>query len=81
MAGLAHVQFSRPDMPNKFGLEPARANFIQPRKRPLSSMSPTIVTTESGQLLLVGAAAARGRAAPLAGAGRQAPAWYCLAGL
>ncbi len=32
-----------PNAPNAFGLAPSRANFVQPRKRPLSSMAPTIV--------------------------------------
>ncbi|MEL6438264.1 MAG: gamma-glutamyltransferase [Cyanobacteria bacterium J06621_8] len=38
--------------PNQFGLRQGDANLIEPGKRPLSSMSPTIVTQE-GRLVLV----------------------------
>lgn len=41
-----------PGVPNAFGLVGREANAISPRKTPLSSMTPTIVT-ESGQLRLV----------------------------
>ena len=34
---------SKPGAPNMFGLVQGEANAIQPRKRPLSSMTPTIV--------------------------------------
>ncbi|MEL6930958.1 MAG: gamma-glutamyltransferase [Cyanobacteria bacterium J06600_6] len=37
---------------NKFGLRQGKANIIEPGKRPLSSMSPTIVT-KNGQVYLV----------------------------
>ncbi|NJP09058.1 MAG: gamma-glutamyltransferase [Leptolyngbyaceae cyanobacterium RU_5_1] len=41
-----------PGVPNAFGLVGREANAIDPRKTPLSSMTPTIVT-ENGQLRLV----------------------------
>lgn len=43
---------SKPGVPNSFGLVQGRANRVQPGKRPLSSMSPTIVL-RGGQLYLV----------------------------
>src|SRR5207248_4488222 len=45
-----------PGTPNAFGLIGAEANAVAPRKRPLSSMSPTIVLQEDQPLLAVGAA-------------------------
>ena len=42
----------KPGVPNLFGLVQGEANAIQPGKRPLSSMSPTIVTKD-GRLFLV----------------------------
>ncbi len=48
---------SQPGVPNAFGLIGAENNAIEPGKRPLSSMSPTIVLDEGDQpLLTVGAA-------------------------
>ena len=35
--------FSIPNQSNAFGYAPSPANFVQPGKRPLSSISPTIV--------------------------------------
>jgi gamma-glutamyltranspeptidase/glutathione hydrolase len=43
---------AKPGSPNLFGLIQGEANAIAPRKRPLSSMTPTIVTRE-GKLRLV----------------------------
>jgi len=40
---LAFADFGNPGKANYFGLKPSRANFIQPNKKPLSSMSPTMV--------------------------------------
>ncbi len=46
-----------PGMPNAFGLVGAENNSVAPRKRPLSSMSPTIVLDQSGKpVLTVGSA-------------------------
>ena len=35
--------FSSPGKPNFFGLVPSKSNYIVPGKKPLSSMSPTMV--------------------------------------
>lgn len=43
-------------VPNAFGLVGAEANAIEPGKRPLSCMSPTIVLKEGRPILTVGAA-------------------------
>jgi gamma-glutamyltranspeptidase / glutathione hydrolase len=45
-----------PGIPNAFGLVGAEANAVGPRKRPLSSMSPTIVLENDRPILSVGAA-------------------------
>ena len=48
---------SKPNVPNAFGLVGGEANAIEPYKRPLSSMSPTLVVDQNGQsILTVGAA-------------------------
>jgi len=44
-----------PDKPNAFGLKQSRANAVEPGKKPLSSMTPTIVLRNEQPLLLVGA--------------------------
>ncbi|MFO0867657.1 MAG: gamma-glutamyltransferase [Pirellulales bacterium] len=46
----------RPGVPNAFGLLGAEANAIEPGKRPLSSMSPTIVERDGVPVLTLGAA-------------------------
>ncbi|MFO0817695.1 MAG: gamma-glutamyltransferase [Pirellulales bacterium] len=46
----------QPGVPNAFGLLGAEANAIQSRKRPLSSMSPTMVLREGKPVMTVGAA-------------------------
>ncbi|SVE54981.1 uncharacterized protein METZ01_LOCUS507835 [marine metagenome] len=43
----------KPGVPNAYGLIGNAANAIEPRKRMLSSMSPTIVEDANGELLLV----------------------------
>jgi len=45
-----------PGVPNAFGLLGAEANSVAPGKRPLSSMSPTIVMKNNKPILAVGAA-------------------------
>ncbi len=45
-----------PGQPNAFGLIGAEANAVEPGKRPLSSMSPTIVLKDKQPVLAVGAA-------------------------
>jgi gamma-glutamyltranspeptidase/glutathione hydrolase len=44
---------SKPGVPNMFGLVQGEANAIQPGKRMLSAMSPTIVLDSRGRVLLV----------------------------
>src|SRR5687768_2172067 len=48
---------AKPGSPNMFGLVQGEANAIQPGKRMLSAMSPTIVLDPAGELLLVVGAA------------------------
>lgn len=45
-----------PGVPNAFGLVGAEANAVAPLKRPLSSMSPTLVLKEGQPVMTVGAA-------------------------
>lgn len=47
---------AQPGVPNFFGLLGAEANSVQPGKRPLSSMSPTIVLKDGEPVLTLGAA-------------------------
>jgi gamma-glutamyltranspeptidase/glutathione hydrolase len=46
----------QPGLPNAFGLVGEQANSLAPRKRPLSSMSPTLVLRDGKPLLTLGAA-------------------------
>lgn len=47
---------AQPGEPNYFGLIGAEANAVAPRKRPLSSMSPTLVVKDGKPILSLGAA-------------------------
>ncbi len=46
---------AKPGEPNLFGLVQGEANAIQPRKRPLSSMTPTIVLRDGNLFMVLGA--------------------------
>lgn len=49
--------FSAPSITNYFGLPPSKANFIEPGKRPMSSMCPTLIMGPEREVrLAVGAA-------------------------
>ena len=45
--------FSSPGLSNYFNLTASAANFIEPGKRPMSSMSPVIIVDENNQVKLV----------------------------
>ena len=47
---------TQPGVPNAYGLVGAEANAVEPGKRPLSSMSPTIVIEDGRPILTLGAA-------------------------
>jgi len=46
---------AKPNMPNMFGLIQGEANAIQPGKRPLSAMTPTIVVRDGKPFMVLGA--------------------------
>lgn len=49
--------FAAPALKNYFGLPASPTNFVKPQKRAMTSMSPTILTDENGEVrLIVGAA-------------------------
>ena len=49
--------FSAPNITNYFGVPPSPNNFIKGGKRPLSSMSPSIIVGDEGNVkLVIGAA-------------------------
>ena len=45
--------FGIPSQPSYFEIPPSRNNFIEPGKRPLSSMSPTILVDSNGDVKMV----------------------------
>lgn len=45
---------AKPGVPNSYGLVQGEANRIEPGKRPLSSMTPTIVTRDGKVVMIVG---------------------------
>ncbi len=47
---------AQPGVPNAFGLIGSEANSIQPGKRPLSSMAPTVVVKDNKPVLILGGA-------------------------
>ena len=49
---------AKPGAPNQFGLLQSEKNAIEPGKRPLSAMTPTIVTRDGKPFLVLGAAGA-----------------------
>lgn len=49
--------FSSPNVTNEFNLPPSPHNFIQPGKRPQSSMCPVIIIDSEGQARIVAGAA------------------------
>ena len=53
--------FGTPGLINLYDYPPAKANFIKPGKRPLSSMSPTIVTDKSGDVIMIAGASGGSR--------------------
>ena len=46
---------TRPGQPNMFGLIQGLGNKVEPGKRPLSSMAPTIITKDGKAILALGA--------------------------
>jgi len=45
---------AKPGVPNLFGLVQGKANAVAPGKRPLSSMTPTLVLKDGKPVLIVG---------------------------
>ncbi|EAW11885.1 gamma-glutamyltransferase [Aspergillus clavatus NRRL 1] len=53
--------FSVPGKSNSFGYIPSEANYVRPGKRPLSSITPAIVTRPDGKLFLLAGSAGGSR--------------------
>lgn len=53
--------FAFPNVTNLYNITPSPANFMQPGKAPLSSMCPTIILNENGDVLFVIGAAGGSR--------------------
>ena len=45
--------FSTPNLVNAFGYVPSVPNYIKPKKRPMSSMSPIIILNRNNEVRLV----------------------------
>ena len=71
--------FSSPGEVNHYGLAPHEANFIAAGKRPLSSMSPTIVTRDGKLYAVAGASGGPGSSPPRRSCW-NAPAGHVAAG-
>ncbi|KAK8779107.1 hypothetical protein V5799_019553 [Amblyomma americanum] len=44
--------FSTPGMSNSYDISPSQPNYIEPRKRPVSSMAPSVVVDSNGDAVL-----------------------------
>ena len=53
--------FSTPGKSNLYGYPPTEANYIRPKKRPLSSMCPSIITDAKGDVKMVAGASGGSR--------------------
>ena len=53
--------FSTPGLNNLYGFPPTKANYIQPRKRPLSSMCPSIIIDKNDDVKMVAGASGGSR--------------------
>ena len=45
--------FSSPDLTNSYGYIPSVENYIRPKKRPVSSMSPSIIVDNDNNVQLI----------------------------
>ena len=48
--------FASPNITSAYDVPPAKNNFISPGKRPMSSMSTTVVTDQQGRVVAVAGA-------------------------